>query len=157
MHNQGFNRLVEPMDHLASRLEEKVIIQRGPSTYIPQYADHFDFTTSQRMEQLTSHARVVVSHCAAGSIIIAMLQRKPIVLVPRLKCFGEVYDDHQLQLAQALADQKKAIVVDNPSLATLRIAVNQVVPPINLGQNSDNLLNALQDKLHDWAGKVNGE
>ena len=38
-HEQSFNRLVEYMDNWAKDHEEKVVIQIGYSSYIPEYAE----------------------------------------------------------------------------------------------------------------------
>ena len=154
-HDQQFDRLVKGADQLAAELGEKVIIQRGCSNYVPKYADHFQWTSSQQMETLTGEARIVISQASAGAIILALSLGKPMVLVPRLKRFGENHDDHQLQLARALADQGRAIVVDNPSLLSIQIAINQVSPQMKLKTKSDKLLKALRGQLDDWseAGK----
>jgi len=49
-----------------------VIIQWGSSTYQPQHARQFRFTSSQQMIELTQQARVIVTHAAAGAIITAL-------------------------------------------------------------------------------------
>ena len=80
-HDQGFDRLVRSMDQLAIQFDERVIIQRGSSTYRPRYAEHFRFTTSQKMAGLTQEAQVVVCHAAAGAIILKLELRQA-------SCFG---------------------------------------------------------------------
>jgi beta-1,4-N-acetylglucosaminyltransferase len=151
-HNQGFNRLVGPMDELAADLDERVVIQRGSSTYEPQYAEHFQWTTSQRMEQLTEEARIVVAHAAAGVIILALRYDKPLVVIPRLRRFGEHADDHQQQLAKALEAEGKVIVVHNPSVVALQEAIGQAVRhegPRNNGPAQ--LVAALHQQLQHWS------
>ncbi|HRQ42057.1 MAG TPA: glycosyltransferase [Chloroflexota bacterium] len=126
-HDHGFNRLVQPMDELAADLNETVVIQRGSSTYEPQHAGHFQLTTSEHMAQLTEAAAVIVTHAAAGAVILAMQKGKPLVVVPRRQQFGEHLDDHQLQLAKALEKQGKAAIVYEPSPLTLLEALVKVV------------------------------
>jgi len=149
-HHQGFNRLVQPMDELAADLDEPVVIQRGSSTYEPRYAEHFQWTTSWRMEQLTQQARVVVTHAAAGAIILSLLKDKPLVVVPRLRCFSEHTDDHQQQLATALGAEGKAIVVQNPSADTLRAAIAKVTRRRAKNQGAARLVQAIRDQLNQW-------
>jgi beta-1,4-N-acetylglucosaminyltransferase len=150
-HNQGFNRLVQAMDELAARLDEPVVIQRGSSTYEPQHAAHFSFTTGQHMAQLTSEARVVVCHAAAGTIIMALRQGKPLVVVPRLQRCGEVVDDHQLQLAAGLADTGRAIAVREPAATTLQMAIDKVIPYRVENKEASQLVQALRGQLQQWA------
>jgi beta-1,4-N-acetylglucosaminyltransferase len=151
-HNQGFDRLVQPMDELAAELGEQVVIQRGSSTYEPQYAEHFQWTTSQRMEQLTQDARIVVTHAAAGAIILALRYGKPLLVVPRLRRFDEHTDDHQRQLAMALDAEGKAVVVPDPSVVVLRAAIDQAARQERATCNgSAHLAAALRRQLQQWS------
>lgn len=111
------------MDELAAEMDETVVIQRGSSTYEPQHAGHFQLTTSEHMTQLTEAATAIVTHAAAGAVILALQKGKPLVIVPRRQRFGEHLDDHQLQLAKALEEQGKVAVVYEPSPMTLRAAL----------------------------------
>jgi UDP-N-acetylglucosamine transferase subunit ALG13 len=151
-HDVGFNRLVKAMDELAATLNEQVVIQRGSSTYEPKYAEYFQLTTSQHMEQLTEQARVVVAHAAAGSIMVTLLRNKPLVVIPRLLRFGESIDDHQLQLAKALDAQSRAVTVYEPSADTLRIAIdNAMQQRVQQHDGPTQLVHALRKQLTDWA------
>ena len=125
MHGQPFDRLVRAADGLAAIVSETVLIQRGASRCPPISSASFDFTDEASMAAYLSSARVVVAHGGAGSILEAMDARKPLVLVPRLKRFGECLDDHQVELVQALAEQGRAVVVMNPSAERLRVAIER--------------------------------
>ena len=150
-HNQGFNRLVQPVDELATELDERVVIQCGSSTYEPQYAEHFQWTTSQHMEQLTREARVIITHAAAGTIIVTLRYGKPLVVVPRVRRFGEVTDDHQQQLATALESSGRAVVTHNPSVVTLQAAIDRAVRQERATNNgSAQLAAALSQQLKQW-------
>jgi len=127
-HQQGFDRLVQAFDLLALQQKEspeEFVIQSGASSYSPQYAIAFQWATSQEMDAFTQSARVVVTHAAAGSIILGLRAQKPLVVVPRLKKFDEHLDDHQLQLAQALDKAGQAISVAQPSAKMLAAAIER--------------------------------
>ncbi|HLA98983.1 MAG TPA: glycosyltransferase [Anaerolineales bacterium] len=152
-HNQGFERLVRAVDELAGELDERMVIQYGASTYLPQQAEGFQWTTSEEMERLTSQARVVVSHAAAGAIILALRLGKPLVVVPRLKVYREHFDDHQAQLAAALAGTGRLVCVAKPTPQALRLAVAQTAqlkPPTD---QPDRLRQALRRRLAGWEGE----
>jgi len=151
-HNIGFDRLVRAVDELAGLLEEKVIIQRGASTYQPRYAEYFDFTSSQRMESLTSESRLLICQAGAGAILVALRAGRPMIVVPRLKRYGESIDDHQLQLAAVLDAERRAIVVHDVTAVTLREAVVRaeqlmVRPP---KEGSLQLVDAIRKQLRAW-------
>jgi beta-1,4-N-acetylglucosaminyltransferase len=149
-HFQGFERLVNAMDCLASNVEEKVVIQYGCSKYIPSYAEGFAYTTSSEMEKLVDQARVVVTHAAAGAIILALNLNKPLVIVPRKKHFHEHADDHQIQLAKALDEFGQALTVIDPSPQSLQYAINHAGEIKSIISGPDHLVASLQMQLYQW-------
>ena len=138
------------MDELAVELDEPVIIQSGHSTYIPRHAEHFQFTDGVHMEQLNQEARIVVGHAAAGTVIVALRHRKPLIVVPRLQRLGESVDNHQLQLAAALAATSKVVTVYEPSAITLRTALNQATHQKVIQSGPTQLVQAIQQQLRQW-------
>lgn len=146
----AFDRLVRAMDELAGELDEPVVIQRGCANYIPQHAESFAFTKGEHIEELMLNARVIVSHAAAGSIIAALQQNKPLVIVPRRFHLGEHVDDHQLQLAQALAAQRRAVTVYEPSAASLRIAIEEAPRLATSVPQGATLAAYLRRRLDSW-------
>lgn len=150
-HDQGFNRLVQAMDDVAASLNERVVIQRGSSSYEPQHAEHFKFTTRKKIEQLTQQARIIVAHAAAGSALVTLLNKKPLIVVPRLQRFGEHVDDHQLQLANALDAEQKALAVYDPSLQGLQAAIERVTEQSAEHRGPTQLVHALRSHLTEWS------
>ncbi len=146
-HNQGFDRLIEPMDLLAAQLDEQVVMQVGSSSYQPEHAKSFKFTSSAEMARLTDQARMLVMHAAAGSIILALKLSKPLVLVPRLKRYGEVMDDHQQQLAAALEARGQAASVIEPSVEALRSAISRAEKQQTSILGAEQLISSLRQEL----------
>lgn len=107
----GFERLVKKMDEIAGRIDEEVIMQIGEATYEPQNTKYFKFMSRDEMEGLYKNARVIVCHAGVGTIITALQYNKPIILVPRMKKYGEVFDDHQFEVSNELEKEKMATVV----------------------------------------------
>jgi UDP-N-acetylglucosamine transferase subunit ALG13 len=149
-HYQQFDRLVDAADDLAAQINEKVIIQRGGSTNEPRFAEHFQWTSSQRMEELTREARIVITQASAGAILLALRYGKPLVVVPRLRRFGENFDDHQQQLAKALAAQGKVAYVDDPSSESLLTAIRRVEKQGAVHNAPVELVGALRQQLRQW-------
>jgi beta-1,4-N-acetylglucosaminyltransferase len=125
MHDEPFDRLVRAADEMASLVEEPVVIQRGVSRYTPTASRYFDFADEIQMQEWLSEARIMIAHGGAGTILGALKEGKPLVIAPRLRHFGEHFDDHQLELAEALAGQGRATVVVKLSAETLWEAVVQ--------------------------------
>lgn len=109
---RGFERLVCQIDLIAGELEEPVRMQIGFTDYEPRNCDYSRFMSRSDMEKLCSDARVVVSHAGTGSILTALQYNKPLVLVPRLRRYGEAFDDHQLEIAREMESRGVAVVYD---------------------------------------------
>jgi len=149
-HDQGFERLVKAMDEYAAGTEERVVIQRGTTTYEPQHAEYFQFTSYEEMQALTARARVVVCHAAAGAIILALRCGVPLVVVPRLRQHNEHFDDHQRELAQALGDSGRVVAVRDPTAGTLRVAIEQASRNDDIPTGASKLVRALGEQLSAW-------
>lgn len=113
-HNQGFDRLIVKMDEIAGKIDEEVIMQIGYTNYKPLNADYFSFIDSfEEIKRLNRDSRVVVSHAGAGSILTALKQKTPVIAVPRLQKYNEHINDHQLEIAHAMSDDKNITIVYN--------------------------------------------
>lgn len=97
-----FPRLVDAMDEIARDSGEDVVIQTGMAQRNPQYARHFAFAPREEIHELIRQSRVVVTHAGIGSVIDVLRAGRPLVVVPRLKRYGEHNNDHQLDLAEAI-------------------------------------------------------
>ncbi len=112
-HYQSFERFVRAVDALAGSTGEEVIIQRGATPLEPAHAQAFTYASASEIEALMRSARVVLTHAGAGSLMMARAVARAIVVVPRVKRFGEMVDDHQLELADALERLGWVAVVRN--------------------------------------------
>lgn len=111
-HTQPFNRLLMEIDKLIEQkvIREKVIAQIGYSTYIPKNYKYFSFTREEKIIELIKKSSIIISHAGAGSIIIGLKFKKPLIVIPRRKAFNEHFDDHQVQIAKEFKKQGKVLV-----------------------------------------------
>lgn len=144
-HTDGFARLVTAMDGLAAGLDEEVVMQVGATPYQPQSARWFSFTSQAEIEQLNARARVIVSHAGAGSIMAGLRLAKPLIVMPRLHKYGEHVDDHQTELAGALASQGSLLVAYEVEELPARLAEAGHFTP-RLG-DAKYLVNAVRNAL----------
>lgn len=97
----AFDRLVRAMDELVAtgRITEPVFAQIGSGTYSPMAIPFERFIDKARFDELMASADCIVSHAGIGSIASALEHGKPILVLPRLKRYGEVVSDHQVATA----------------------------------------------------------
>jgi len=135
----GFDRLIRKMDEIAGMIEEEVIMQIGVGTYKPENGKYFEFLSKKDMDNFYNSARIIVCHSGVGSIISALDYNKPIVVVPRLHSYGEVIDDHQIEIAKKLEDKGKIHVVNN--LDKLENVINNINGEYNNFNKKNELMN----------------
>jgi len=123
-HNQGFERLIKKMDEIAPNLDDEVIMQIGYTDYNPKNVEWFKFLEYNKINNLYDNADIIVSHAGAGTLLDSLNYQKPIIVVPRLKKFGEHIDDQQLELAEALGKRNRVISIND--IADLEKSINQI-------------------------------
>jgi beta-1,4-N-acetylglucosaminyltransferase len=97
-----FPRLINKMDSIAEATEETVLIQCGMAKTTPKHCQHFDFKPHEEILEIQREERLIVAHAGIGATIDALTVRRPLIVVPRLKKFGEHMNDHQLEIAEAV-------------------------------------------------------
>jgi UDP-N-acetylglucosamine transferase subunit ALG13 len=147
-HPVSFDRLIRVMDDFAGTTTEKVIIQAGTSQLPIQHAEHLTFVTWEDSLNYIKTARLVVCHGGVGTLMDAIAANTPVIIWPRLAQFGEAANDHQLEIASVLSEQKRAIMVNNAEelLASLR---SETVPQPNAANGKGGgLIVAIRDSLN---------
>ena len=117
-----FGRMIEALAELPA---EQLHVQHGPVAP-PSCAVAYDYLPFDRMVELIERADVVVSHAGVGSIMCALHAGHIPIVFPRLKRYRETVDDHQAELAEALAERGNVVVAWTP--ADLVAAVNAAGP-----------------------------
>ncbi|WP_176957509.1 glycosyltransferase [Mariprofundus sp. KV] len=121
--NQPFTRLLDAITACADLLPKPIVVQHGHTPFNdPRCEGHAFLSMDQFVEQIRS-AEVVIVHAGAGSVIHTIRERKVPVVMPRRAKYGEHVDDHQQELALALAEEGKLVVVDD--VASLLSAVDK--------------------------------
>lgn len=101
-----FDRLIQAMDEIvgANKITEDVFAQIGNCEYIPRNFSYKRFLDAEEYEKCMKQCNIVIAHSGVATIIKGIQEEKNIIVVPRLKRFGEHVDDHQRQIADAFED-----------------------------------------------------
>lgn len=95
-HSQPFDRLIIAADKYAATSEEKIIIQKGCSTYKCKNAISFDFCSKEKMSELITQASVLVMQGGWGAMCEAIDKGKRVVAVPRIEGIEHIHDQKQV-------------------------------------------------------------
>ena len=111
-----FDRLLKKIDELIEEKyikREDIIVQCVYSEYQPKNFEMFSMKPQNEIENIMKNSDLVITHSGTGSIITSLKLKKKIIIVPRLKKYGEHVDDHQIELAEVFKEKVNIIVVND--------------------------------------------
>lgn len=95
-HSQPFDRLVIAADKYAATSKEKIVIQKGCSTYKCKNAVSFSFCSKEKMSNLIKQASIIVMQGGWGAMCEAIDKGKRVVAVPRIEGHEHIHDQKQV-------------------------------------------------------------
>jgi len=103
-----FQRPLIALDSLCREgiIREKVIVQNGFTEFPSRYLEYRPFLPVEELDQLYSEARIIISHAGSGSLLKGLKMGKKIIAIPRMPKYGEVVDDHQLEILEEFEKEK---------------------------------------------------
>jgi len=97
-----FDRLVRAVDEAAGEngFNEKIIAQIGDDSYCPKNFEAVSALDKAAFDKHFCQADSIISHAGMGTIMMALEQKKPLLVMPRLRKYGEVVNNHQFAIAE---------------------------------------------------------
>ena len=149
-HPQPFYRLLKKVDQLAEdKVVDDVFVQVGYSDYQPKYCTYKKFVGFNKFIDLIKKSDLVISHAGAGTIQNVLLCGKPIIVVPRLKKYGEHINDHQLEITGAMEAENKVIAVYDVEKIAEAITKAGILNPMKL-----NISHGIAELIEDYLEKM---
>lgn len=103
----GFDRLVKAIDEaiLKKIIEDEVFAQIGPGDYKPMAMKYVVNLDKEEFDRIFHSCDAIISHAGMGNIALAIKTQKPLLVLPRLKKYGEVVNNHQVDTARKFEEQ----------------------------------------------------
>ena len=98
------------MDEIAGKIDCEILMQVGNTDYEPKNAKWFKLLEYNNILDYMEKSDVIICHGGAGTLLDVLRLNKNVIVVPRLKKYKEVYDDHELELADALKHTKNIMI-----------------------------------------------
>jgi beta-1,4-N-acetylglucosaminyltransferase len=114
----GFRRLLDAAERLAAAgtLPGPVVMQTGNNPgFVSRHAAARAFMPMEEFEDHVRRARLVIAHAGAGSVLHTLAAGKVPVVMPRRARYGEIIDDHQVELVEHLARGGRVIPAWEPA------------------------------------------
>ncbi len=98
----AFDRMIRAVDELVCRglVQEEIFAQIGFSKYIPQHLKYERIMDKDVFDRCLKTASALIGHAGMGTITLALENDKPLLVMPRMKKYGEHVNDHQLHTAR---------------------------------------------------------
>ena len=97
-----FDRFVKMLDEVCEGMNEEVVCQTIGCTYDGKNIRSIGFVAPDEFNKIFSEARLIIAHAGMGTILSALKQQKPLIVVPRLASLGEHRNDHQMATAMRM-------------------------------------------------------
>lgn len=112
-----FDRLVKAVDEWCAATGRKDVFGQigsiGPHSYRPKHFEWRAFVSPAEFNGMVKEADLLVAHAGMGSLIAALTQAKPIVIMPRRAALGEHRNDHQLATARHLVQRENVYLAND--------------------------------------------
>ncbi|MBU1130147.1 hypothetical protein KKE45_02385 [Patescibacteria group bacterium] len=161
--NFQLDRLIKTIDSIMTKNKssEKLIIQNKNQKYKTKYQNTITYhqITYQKLIHCFSKARIIITHAGASSIFQALKYGKNIpMVIPRYKKYSEHINNHQVNFAKSLFQQKYPIkiIFDNPNLK--KLIQQHMQNPTKIKQKKKFQLlcsNTLINNLNNYCQKIN--
>lgn len=102
-----FSRCMRMVEELVieANIKDIVVAQTGYTTYHPICMECFDFVTEDKYQELMENADVIISHAGTGALFSSIKKGKKVIAIARLAKYGEMINDHQLEIVRKLAGE----------------------------------------------------
>ena len=147
-----FDRILKELDKLieegkikASELEVQCVY----SEYEPKHFKTFKLKPQDEIDKITDEADVIITHSGTGSIINSLKKQKKIIIIPRIKEYGEHVDSHQLELAEVFNQKYKIPVVKDMKNLYETIKNIDKYKPQKWEENNAGLINAIENNIDE--------
>lgn len=136
--NNSFVRLLDAIQKNINNkiIQDEVIVQAGFTKFESPDMKIFNLIDKKDFEELQDKADLIITHGGVGSIISSLEKGKKVIVVPRLKKYGEHVNDHQVQIAERFEkDGYVKMVMDVSKLGDVIKSMKDFVPKKYIGQN----------------------
>jgi UDP-N-acetylglucosamine transferase subunit ALG13 len=143
-----FDRMVRVVDGWAGETGRRdVFAQIGEGGWEPRHMRFAHFLPPQEFAEYFTSASVIVSHAGMGTILTALYQGKPILVMPKKASLGEHRNEHQTATARRMMEVGGVnVAFDEQELRAKLDGLDDLASGRKIGDfASDSLLSGIRD------------
>ena len=124
--DKSFERLLKAIDEQIEmkNIKEKVIVQAGSTKYKSKNMQILDLIPIKDFNSYIKKSKYIISHGGVGTILDAIKMKKKVIVVPRLKEYGEHENNHQIEITDEFA--KGGYIIPCKDLNNLGSAIEKI-------------------------------
>lgn len=150
---EPFNRLIKVIEEVAPMIDDEIIVQAFGAESKISNVKICSFLTPEEFNNLFVRARLIVSHAGMGTVITALTNNKPLLIMPRMASLGEHRNEHQLATAVKLKELGYVYVADNEcelKNTLIRLLAQDTIPVLHHIGNfaSQKLIDSVSDSIN---------
>jgi len=118
-----FDRLVKSLDAIIAGdgFEEDIFAQIANSSYQPENFKAVSSLAKKDFDRCIRQAFCIIGHAGMGTITAALQYDKPLLVMPRLRKYREVVNDHQMIIARRFEKSKHLLAAYETKQLPLKI------------------------------------
>jgi UDP-N-acetylglucosamine transferase subunit ALG13 len=154
-----FDRLVQAVDKAVDHrlLDEEVFGQIGDQGYQPRNFESVGFLRKQVFDERLRTASSIISHAGIGIITSALEYNKPLLVMPRLRRYGEVVHDHQVALARKFELLGHILVADEAEEIPVKIEQLKTFTPCKRSPQPQQVIEQIAQFLNGLSNEESQE
>ncbi|MBR2744285.1 MAG: exopolysaccharide biosynthesis protein [Clostridia bacterium] len=147
--NNNFNRLLQAMEENIDKgiIKDEVIVQAGFTKFKSSKMKIFSFIDKDKLSDLEDKADIVITHGGVGSIVASLKRGKKVIVVPRLKKYGEHVNNHQLQIARRFKNEGYVKYVLNIKNLAKTISSMESFEPKKYENSEGNVISIIENYI----------
>ena len=153
----SFHRLLEEVQRCIDNgtIKQEVIVQAGGTQFFSKEMKIFTLIEQNELEKLIEKADIIITHGGVGSIVNGVKLHKKVIAVPRYKKYGEVANDHQVQIINTFA--KEGFIIGLNDVSELESALKEIenFKPKVLESNTEKIINIIRDFINNDSNTKN--
>lgn len=128
-------------------IKEKVIAQIGHTKYKSKDIELRDWIDKVEISKLMEECTLLIAHGGVGTIIDGLNHKKPVIVIPRLKKYGEHTNDHQLQITSFCEQEGYCLACyDDTNIETLLKKAKKFIPK-EYKSNTNSFIKTIEEAI----------
>lgn len=147
--NNSFTRLLDEIQKCVDNksINEDVVVQAGFTKFESSNMKVLSLIDKKALSKLQDEARLIITHGGVGSIISSLQKGKKVIVVPRLKKYGEHVNNHQLQIARRFEQEGYVKCVVNTKYLQKMINSIEEFEPQRYESDDGNIIEIIENYI----------